>query len=88
MSCKFWKSQNSFYGLHGKELFLGTLVELSYLLGLEFVPPSSVEFVVSRIIENDTFNRLKKVTKWGLFISLNENKCEGKNHGKEKSNCL
>jgi hypothetical protein len=50
------------------------LVELLFLLGLEFVPPSSMEFVVSKIIANDTFSRLKKVTKWGLFINLSENK--------------
>ncbi len=52
-----------------KRIFFGTLVELLYLLGLEFVPPSSMEFVVSKIIANDTFSPLKK-SRNGVFLSV------------------
>ncbi len=63
-----------FMGYMEKNFFWALWLSFYICSAWNLCPQSSVEFVVSKIIENDTFNRLKKVTKWGLFISLNENK--------------
>jgi hypothetical protein len=59
-------------GYMEKNFFLALWLSFVFV-GLGICAPKLVEFVVSKIIENDTFSCLKKVTKWGLFISLNEN---------------